>query len=88
MAGFIGSILNAMIVTTAGTNNQFNVLDPGEVIAVTLPEYLGGMAIRVDLMSEPVTLMHTGIPQRGWFWYELISLALINPRGVSLGQKT
>jgi len=88
MAGFIGSILNSMIITTAGTNNQFNVLDPGEVIAVTLPEYLGGMAIRVDLMSEPVTLMHTGIPQRGWFWYEMFSLALVNPRGVALGQKT
>ena len=88
MAGFIGSILNAMIVTTAGTNNQFQVLDPGEVIAVTLPEYLGGLAVRVDLMSEPVTRMHEGIPQRGWFWYEMFALCLINSKGVALGQKT
>ncbi len=40
--------LNAQIITTAGTQT-FEILQPGQVKAVTAPEYLGGMPIRVDL---------------------------------------
>jgi hypothetical protein len=87
MAGFIGTILNAMIITTAGTNT-YEILNPGEVVAVTTPEYLGGMPIRVELFSEPVNEFMEGRPRQGWFWYELISQVLINPAGVALGQLT
>lgn len=87
MAGYIGYILNAAIITTAGTNT-YAVLNPGEVVAVTAPEYLGGWATRVEMTSEPVSEMHEGKPRRGWYWYMLTSLALINPAGVALGSKT
>lgn len=87
MAGYIGSILNAMIITTAGTQT-FEILQPGEVIAVTAPEYLGGMPVRVELFSEPVNEFMEGRPRQGWFWYELISQVLANPAGVALGSKT
>jgi hypothetical protein len=87
MAGYIGSILNALIITTAGTNT-YEILQPGEVIAVTTPEYLGGMPVRVELFSEPVNEFMEGRPRQGWFWYELISQVLANPAGVSYGQKT
>lgn len=87
MAGYIGTILNALIVTTAGTNT-FEILDPGEVIATTSPEYLGGMPIRVELFSEPTNEFMEGRPRQGWFWYELMGMVLINPAGVALGQKT
>lgn len=87
MAGYIGSILNAMIITTAGTNT-FEILDPGEVVAVTAPEYLGGMPVRVELFSEAVNEFMEGRPRQGWFWYELISQVLVNPAGVAIGQKT
>lgn len=86
MAGYIGTILNAMIVTTAGTNT-FEVLDPGQVIAVTSPEYLGGMPIRVELFSEPINQFMDGKARQGWFFYELLSMALINPAGVALGSR-
>ena len=86
MAGYIGSILNAMIITSAGTNT-FEVVEPGEVYGVTTPEYLGGMPIRVELFSEPVTQFLEGKATRGWFWYELISQVVINPKGVSKGVK-
>lgn len=86
MAGYVGSILNAMIVTSAGTNT-FEVVKPGEVYGVTTPEYLGGMPVRVELFSEPVTQFLEGKAVRGWFWYELISQVVINPKGVSKGVK-
>jgi hypothetical protein len=87
MAGYIGQVLNAWIVTTAGTNT-FEVLDPGEAVAVTSPEYLGGMPIRVELFSEPINQFMMGFPDQGWFWYELLGMVLINPAGVALGSKT
>lgn len=87
MAGYIGTVLNAMIVTTAGTQT-FEILQPGEVVAVTAPEYLGGMPIRVELFSEPVNEFMEGRPRQGWFWYELISQVLVNPAGVAIGSKT
>lgn len=87
MAGYIGTVLNAMIVTTAGTQT-FEILDPGSVVAVTAPEYLGGMPIRVELFSEPVNEFMEGRPRQGWFWYELISQVLVNPAGVAIGTKT
>jgi hypothetical protein len=86
MAGYIGQILNAWIITTAGTQT-FEILQPGEVVGVTAPEYLGGMPIRVELFSEPVNEFMEGRPRQGWFWYELIAQVLANPAGVSRGHK-
>ncbi len=86
MAGYIGTVLNAMIITTAGTQT-FEILQPGEVVAVTAPEYLGGMPIRVELFSEPVNEFMEGRPRQGWFWYELIAQVLVNPAGVAQGTK-
>ena len=85
-AGYIGTILTAMIITTAGTQT-YEILQPGQVRAVTAPEYLGGMPIRVELFSEPVNEYMMGKPRQGWFWYELISQVLVNPAGVAVGQK-
>lgn len=86
MAGYIGNILNAQIITTAGTNT-FEILQPGQAKAVTTPEYLGGMPIRVELFSEPYNQFVLGNPRQGWYWYELLSMVLINTAGVALGQR-
>ncbi|MFA5132626.1 MAG: HK97-fold major capsid protein [Candidatus Paceibacterota bacterium] len=87
MAGYIGHILNTAVITTAGTNNMYEILQPGEVFAVTLPEYLGGISQRSDLMSEPYTEAVNGKPRRGFYWWEMLCLALINAKGVAYGQK-
>jgi hypothetical protein len=86
MAGYIGNFLNAKIITTAGTQT-FEILQPGEAIAVTAPEYLGGMPIRVELFSEPYNQMMLGLPRQGWFWYELLGMFVNTPGGVALGQR-
>lgn len=87
MAGFIASILNAYIVTTAGTNT-YEILNPGEAYALTDPEHLGVMGTRVELFSEPVNEYMFGNPRQGWFWYELIAQTVHNPSGVAYGLKT
>jgi len=86
LAGYIGTLLNAMIITSAGVNT-YEVVPPGIVYGVTAPEYLGGMPIRVELFSEPVTDFHEGKARRGWFWYELLSQVVINPTGCAKGIK-
>lgn len=86
MGGYVGTVLNADIITTAGTNT-FEILDPGDVIAVTKPEFLGGMPIRVELQSEPISEAVNSLPRKGFFFYELLSMVLINPAGVALGSK-
>ena len=86
MGGFIGMILNMAIITSAG-RNTFEVIRPGEVYALTAPEFLGGFPVWVELFSEPTTGMNEGKPVRGWFWWELISMLIINAAGVAKGVK-
>jgi len=97
MMGYVGRILNADIITTAGTrigqgglgrlSTNWEIVPPGSVFAVTDPDYLGVFPIRVELMSEPANKFVFGEPRYAWLFYELISQAIINPRGVALGTK-
>jgi hypothetical protein len=86
MLGYVGQIYNMSIIVSAGVNT-FEVVLPGEVYVVTLPEYLGGMPIRVELTSQPVNMFWTGRAAQGWFWYSLLSMIVINPAGVAKGIK-
>lgn len=86
MAGYIGNVLNCAIITSAGTNT-FEAVPPGVVYCVAAPAYLGGFPIRVELFSEPVNQFQQGLPRRGWFWYELISQVIFNPKAVARGSK-
>lgn len=89
MAGYIGYVLNALIITTAGVGNEeFKVMEPGEVFAVCGGDHLGGMPVRVELFNEPIADFHEGKPVRGWFFYELISQIIINSKGVARGLKS
>jgi hypothetical protein len=88
MAGYIGYVLNAMIITTAGVGtNEFKVLEPGEVFAVCGGDHLGGMPVRVELFNEPIVGFHEGKPVRGWFFYELVGQIIINSKAVARGVK-
>jgi hypothetical protein len=86
LAGYVANVLNAAIITSAGTG-VYEVVAPGEVFACTAPDYLGGMPIRQDLMSEPFSQSVEGKPARGWMYYELISQVIVNPKAVAVGRK-
>lgn len=97
MMGYVGRILNADIITTAGTRVgqgglgrlavNWEIVPPGKVFAVADPDYLGVFPIRVELMAEPANKFVFGEPRYAWLFYELISQVVINPRGVALGTK-
>lgn len=86
LAGYIGSFLNAMIVTSAGTGVE-EVIPAGTFYAVTGPEYLGEMGIRVELFSEPFNMFAQQRLVKGWAFAEIVGFAISNPRAVAKGVK-
>jgi hypothetical protein len=86
LAGYIGSFLNAQIVTAAGTGVQ-EVVPAGTFYAVTDPEYMGEMGVRVELFSEPFNMFALRRSVKGWAFTEIIGFAVVNPRAVAVGQK-
>ncbi len=86
LSGYIGNILNCQIVTSAGRNN-FEVIAPGTFYAITGPEYLGDMGIRIDLFSEPFNKYAVGETRKGWALLEQIGYILPNSRAVAKGSK-
>jgi hypothetical protein len=86
LKGYIGNIAGVQIIANAG-NGIFEPVPPGTVYAVSRPEYVGGMPIRVPLQTEPINRFLLGEPIKGWFFYEMISQVVLNPRGVAKAVK-
>lgn len=86
LSGYIGNIFNAQIITSAGTN-IFEVVKAGTVYAVTAPEYLGDLGIRIDLFSEPFNEYTIGKTRKGWAFIEQIGIGLPNARAIAKGSK-
>lgn len=88
LAGYIGSILNAVILTSAGVAGESqSVVPAGTMYAVAGPEYLGEMAIRTELFSEPFNMFAQRKFVKGWAFGEIIGFVLGNPRAVAKGMK-
>lgn len=86
LAGYIGSFLNAMIITSAGTGVE-EVVPAGTFYATTGPEYMGEMGIRVELFSEPFNMFAQQRFVKGWAYGEIIGFVIANPRSVAKGMK-
>lgn len=86
LAGYIGSFLNAMIITSAGTGVE-EVVPAGTVYACTGPEYMGEMGIRVELFSEPFNMFAQQRFVKGWAFGEIIGFVIANPRSIAKGVK-
>lgn len=84
LAGYMGSFLNAMIVTSAGTGQQ-EVVPAGTFYGVAAPEYLGEMAIRTELFSEPFNMFNQFRFVKGWAIGEIIGFVLPNPKACAKG---
>jgi hypothetical protein len=82
----VGNILNAQIITAAGTGVE-EVVPAGTVYAVTASEYLGEMGIRVELFSEPFNKFSHRETVKGWAFVEIVGFGLPNPRACSKGSK-
>jgi len=86
LAGYIGNILNAQIITAAGTGVE-EVVPAGTFYAVTGSEYLGEMGVRVELFSEPFNMFSHRRLVKGWAFGEIIGFGIPNPRAAAKGRK-
>lgn len=86
LAGYVGTLHGAQIITAAGTSVE-QVVTAGDVYAVTGSEYLGEMGIRVELFSEPFNKFPLKESVKGWAFIEMVGFAVVNPRAVAKGSK-
>lgn len=86
LAGYIGNILNAQIITAAGTGVE-EVVPAGTFYAATGSEYLGEMGVRVELFSEPFNMFSHRRLVKGWAFGEIIGFGIPNARAVARGTK-
>jgi hypothetical protein len=86
LAGYIGNIMNAQILTAAGTGVQ-EVIPAGTFYAVTGADYFGEMGVRMDLQSEPFNKYATGETVKGWAFCEIVGFIVANSRACAKGTK-
>lgn len=86
LAGYIGNILNAQILTAAGQGVE-EVIPAGTFYATTGPDYLGEMGIRITLQSEPFNKFGFGETVKGWAHYEEVGYGIPNSRACAKGEK-
>jgi len=86
LAGYIGNILNAQILTSAGTGVE-EVIPAGTFYAVTGPDYLGEMGERISLFSEPYNKYAVKETVKGWAFCEMIGFGIPNAKAVAKGMK-
>lgn len=81
--GRIGRLLGMEILTDGYREPTLKVLDPGEALILTTPEYLGGYTDRGPVQSRPVDEFDKLIPARGWNMMEILSMVVASAKGVS-----
>lgn len=86
LAGYIGNILNAQILTAAGTGVE-EVIPAGTFYATTGADYMGEMAIRIELFSEPYNKYAVQETVKGWAFIEQIGFGIANARACAKGMK-
>ena len=86
LAGYIGTVLNAMIITTAGTGVE-EVVPAGTFYAVTGQDYFGEMGIRMELQSEPYNKYANRETVKGWAFVEIVGFGVANARSAAKGLK-
>jgi hypothetical protein len=86
LAGYIGNILNAQILTAAGQGVE-QVIPDGTFYATTGPDYLGEMGVRITLQSEPFNKFGFGETVKGWANYEEVGYGIPVSHACAKGAK-
>lgn len=86
LAGYIGNILNAQILTAAGTGVE-EVIPAGTFYACTGADYLGEMGERISLFSEPYNKYALNETVKGWAFVEMIGFVIPNAKAAAKGTK-
>lgn len=86
LAGYIGNVLNAQILTAAGTGVE-EVIPPGTFYATTGADYMGEMGVRIELFSEPYNKYSHQETVKGWAFIEMVGFGIANSRACAKGMK-
>ena len=86
LAGYIGNILGAQILTTAGLGSEV-VIPAGTVYATTGADYLGEMGIRIELEATPFNKFPMGETVKGFAFFEMIGFCIPNAKACAKGSK-
>ena len=80
--GYLGTLLGMDISTDGFRDPQQKVVAPNTGYLLTSPINLGAYTDRGPVKSVPIDNYPDGIPGRGWYFNELLSSTVTNPRGV------
>jgi len=80
--GYIGTLLGLQLITDAYREPNQKVLSAGDMFIVSRPDTLGAYTDRGPVNAVPVDQQLHGIPARGWFFSELLSMTVVNSRAV------
>lgn len=85
--GYLGTLLGMDITTDGFRDPLQQVLQPNDMYILTSSINLGTYTDRGPVKSTPVENYPDGIPGRGWYFNELLSTVVANPRGIVKGRR-
>jgi hypothetical protein len=88
LEGELGSMLGLSLLTDAFRLPELKVLEPGELYVVGAPETHGSIQQRGDLSSNPINKYDDGKPTRGWYIFEILTMALVNTKSIAGGKRS
>jgi hypothetical protein len=86
--GLVGTLLGMSVMTDSFRHPNLKVLEPGEIYVTSTPETHGTYTDRGPVQSQDVNSYNDGIPARGWFMYEILSMVIHNARSVAKGVRS
>lgn len=83
--GMLGRLLGMNLVSDAVRAPLLRVLNTGEMYIFTTPEYLGAYTDRGPVVAHETNGMSNGMgmPARGWYMMEQMSMAVVNGKGIA-----
>lgn len=82
LSGYIGQWLGARFMTATGVGVE-EVVPAGTIYAVTAPEYLGEMGIRMELFSEPYSQLPNHQFSKGFGFAEIVGFGIPASKSVA-----
>lgn len=80
--GYLGTLLGMAITTDGFRDPQQKVVQPNNMYLLSEPINLGAYTDRGPVKSVPQDNYNDGIPGRGWWFSELLSTTVTNPRAI------
>lgn len=87
LSGQLGQLLGMPLTTDGFRNPNQKVLGNNEIYVFTSPEHLGCYSDRGGIRSEPTSGANQGSTAKGWLLSMMVSMTLVNPRGVVVGRR-